>query len=256
MARATGSSRADCNAGLRPNNPACPRGWAHRPLPRAGRRQPCGGASTRVRVPPMDYGDKLPPSPWYIFTPPHWRIISPPLTRRDARRARPFKGSSPGPAPDGACGGDRQRGAAGLHGDAGGQHGGQHGAAADRRPAAVALPHRPGLRCGGPGDDLGGDHCGAGGAGSGLHPGRARTGHGGDPRGGAEGRKALPVPYRPRSPAGCTIATRNPRTNQGSLRLPRNARSPVCAWKFAYHSANCPVGIPSPGSSSSTLRSS
>ena len=64
------------------------------------------------------------------------------------------------------------------------------------------------------------------------------------------------VPYRPRSPAGSTIATRNPRTSQGSLRLPRNPRSSVCAWRFAYHSANCPVGIPSPGSSCSTPRSS
>ena len=28
----------------------------------------------------MDYGDKLPPCQWYIFTPPLWRIIPPPLT--------------------------------------------------------------------------------------------------------------------------------------------------------------------------------
>ena len=28
----------------------------------------------------MDYGDKLPPRPWCIFTPPLWRIIPPPLT--------------------------------------------------------------------------------------------------------------------------------------------------------------------------------
>ena len=28
----------------------------------------------------MDYADKLPPSPWYIFTPPRRYIISPPLT--------------------------------------------------------------------------------------------------------------------------------------------------------------------------------
>ena len=28
----------------------------------------------------MDYGDKLPPSYWYIFTPPRRYIFSPPLT--------------------------------------------------------------------------------------------------------------------------------------------------------------------------------
>ena len=36
------------------------------------------GASPRARVPPVDYGDKLPPSPWDNFTPPRRYIISPP----------------------------------------------------------------------------------------------------------------------------------------------------------------------------------
>ncbi len=31
----------------------------------------------------MDYADKLPPRPWCTFTPPLWRIITPPLTRRE-----------------------------------------------------------------------------------------------------------------------------------------------------------------------------
>ena len=39
------------------------------------------GASTRARVPPMDYADKLPPSPWYIFAPPPRYIFPPPLTK-------------------------------------------------------------------------------------------------------------------------------------------------------------------------------
>ena len=34
----------------------------------------------------MDYGDKLPPRPWYVFTPPRRYIFTPPLTIRDARR--------------------------------------------------------------------------------------------------------------------------------------------------------------------------
>ena len=67
-------------------------------------------------------------------------------------------------------------GAAGLHGDAARQHGRHDGAAADRGPAAVALRHRPGLRGGGPGDDLCGDGGGAGGAGPGLHPGARASG--------------------------------------------------------------------------------
>ncbi len=29
----------------------------------------------------MDYVDKLPPSHWYIVTPPPWPIFRPPLTR-------------------------------------------------------------------------------------------------------------------------------------------------------------------------------
>ena len=35
----------------------------------------------------MDYGDKLPPRPWYIFTPPLWPIIPPPLTSVTALHA-------------------------------------------------------------------------------------------------------------------------------------------------------------------------
>ena len=38
------------------------------------------GASPRARVPPVDYGDKLSPSQWYNFTPPHRYIVAPPLT--------------------------------------------------------------------------------------------------------------------------------------------------------------------------------
>jgi hypothetical protein len=37
-------------------------------------------ASPRARVPPMDYVDKLPPSKWYILTPPRWSKMRPPLT--------------------------------------------------------------------------------------------------------------------------------------------------------------------------------
>ena len=32
----------------------------------------------------MDYGDKLPLRPWHNFTPPLWRIVTPPLTREAA----------------------------------------------------------------------------------------------------------------------------------------------------------------------------
>ena len=35
---------------------------------------------TTEAFPPVDYGDKLPPSPWDNFTPPRRYIISPPLT--------------------------------------------------------------------------------------------------------------------------------------------------------------------------------
>ena len=45
----TGSSRADRDAGLHPNNPLAPVG---------------------PQAPPADYVDKLLPSPWYIFAPP------------------------------------------------------------------------------------------------------------------------------------------------------------------------------------------
>ena len=36
--------------------------------------------TARRRFPPMDYADKLPPSPWYIFAPPRRYIFPPPLT--------------------------------------------------------------------------------------------------------------------------------------------------------------------------------
>ena len=38
------------------------------------------GASPRARVPPVDYRDKLPPSPWDTFAPPRRYIFTPPLT--------------------------------------------------------------------------------------------------------------------------------------------------------------------------------
>ena len=37
----------------------------------------------------MDYGDKLPPSPQYIFTPPRRYIFTPPLTQRRAYALKP-----------------------------------------------------------------------------------------------------------------------------------------------------------------------
>ena len=40
-----------------------------------------------ARFPPMDYGDKLPPSPQYIFTPPRRYIFTPPLTEHRNFRA-------------------------------------------------------------------------------------------------------------------------------------------------------------------------
>ena len=43
-----------------------------------------GDHSSRARGPPVDYGDKLPPSQWYIFTPPRRYIFSPPLTDHKA----------------------------------------------------------------------------------------------------------------------------------------------------------------------------
>ena len=69
------------------------------------------GAPPRARGPPMDYADKLPPRPWYIFTPPQRYNLAPPLTRGlgipgkraregsvaglDAARARGRKGGRP-----------------------------------------------------------------------------------------------------------------------------------------------------------------
>ena len=38
------------------------------------------GAPPRPRGPPVDYGDKLLPCQWYIFTPPQQYIFAPPLT--------------------------------------------------------------------------------------------------------------------------------------------------------------------------------
>ena len=37
-------------------------------------------APPRARGSPMDYADKLPPRPWYIFTPPQRYNFAPPLT--------------------------------------------------------------------------------------------------------------------------------------------------------------------------------
>ena len=71
--------------------------------------------------------------------------------------ARPFQGSPPRPASDGAGRGPPWRGPSGVHRDACGEHGRHDGAPARGRPSAQALRDRRGLRCGGPGDDLGGD---------------------------------------------------------------------------------------------------
>ena len=43
-------------------------------------RIPYARAPPRARGPPMDYGDKLLPRPWYTFTPPRRYIFAPPLT--------------------------------------------------------------------------------------------------------------------------------------------------------------------------------
>ena len=59
--------------------PACPRGPTGPSHARAAASR-AEGASPRARVPPMDYADKLPPSPWYIFAPPPRYIFPPPLT--------------------------------------------------------------------------------------------------------------------------------------------------------------------------------
>ena len=74
--------------------PACPRGPTRPSHARAAASR-AEGASPRARVPPMDYADKLPPSPWYIFAPPPRYIFPPPLTQhhdpalRSQRRTNP-----------------------------------------------------------------------------------------------------------------------------------------------------------------------
>ena len=55
---------------------AGPAGWRRGPQYRGSRVMPAEGRG----LPPMDYGDKLPPSPQYIFTPPRRYIFTPPLT--------------------------------------------------------------------------------------------------------------------------------------------------------------------------------
>ena len=57
--------------------PACPR-WPTGPSHARAAASRAQGASSRARVPPVDYGDKLPPSPWYNFTPPRRYIPTPP----------------------------------------------------------------------------------------------------------------------------------------------------------------------------------
>ena len=69
--------------------PACPRGPTRPSHARAAASR-AEGASPRARVPPMDYADKLPPSPWYIFAPPPRYIFPPPLTRPTREKHRPF----------------------------------------------------------------------------------------------------------------------------------------------------------------------
>ena len=73
-------------------------------------------------------------------------------------------------------------------------------------------------------------------------------------RGGAL--RTAPETYCRRSPAGGTIATRNPRTSHGSLRRPTLVNSSLFPCRPEYHPANRPAGIPSPGCSASALRSS
>ena len=79
--------------------PACPRGPTRPSHARAAASR-AEGASPRARVPPMDYADKLPPSPWYIFAPPPRYIFPPPLT---PRRAGPTPRSGSSPQPYTAC---------------------------------------------------------------------------------------------------------------------------------------------------------
>ena len=78
-------------ADLRHRRPAVRRSGGHAAGIRGGRRpfhSPTRGpppaarrARRPARGPPMDYADKLPPSPWYIFAPPPRYIFPPPLTR-------------------------------------------------------------------------------------------------------------------------------------------------------------------------------
>ena len=54
--------------------------WAHRPSHARAAASRAEGASPRARVPPVDYRDKLQPSPWDTFAPPRRYIFTPPLT--------------------------------------------------------------------------------------------------------------------------------------------------------------------------------
>ena len=103
----------------------------------------------------------------------HHDAVVPRRGRGDAGGARALEGPPPGPSADGCGGGSRRRGPSGMHRDAARQHRRHDGSAADRGPPAVALRDRPGVRGGGPGDDLGGDDQGTGGAGPGTSSARA-----------------------------------------------------------------------------------
>ena len=72
--------------------------WAHRPSHARAAASRAEGASPRARVPPVDYRDKLQPSPWDTFAPPRRYIFTPPLTRPWSS-ADPVLRSLPKPAP-------------------------------------------------------------------------------------------------------------------------------------------------------------
>ena len=61
-----------------------PTGPPTRGLPPAARR----AHRPRARVPPVDYRDKLPPSPWDTFAPPRRYIFTPPLTPSEYTEAK------------------------------------------------------------------------------------------------------------------------------------------------------------------------